>query len=67
MCRQRHRHDWYEEIPDKEYQARFRFSKENFRRIVDLLRPQLERETDHGSPLTPDQIVLNASGSRKYG
>ena len=56
LRRYRLRPDFYD-IPDREFKNRFRFSKENVTRITNLVRGDLEKESDRGSPFSPEQIV----------
>ena len=53
------RPDFYTVMREKEFKERFRFSKQNARRLTDLVRGSLEREEGgKGLPLSPDQTVL---------
>ena len=52
------RTNWYREMSDSEFRIRFRFSKENAKRLTDLVRPSLENPDNKGRPLSPEQIVL---------
>ena len=54
----RFRTDWFREMSDPEFRLRFCFTKENTRRLIDLVRGSLEKPDKKGSPLTPEQIVL---------
>ena len=68
LRRYRYRPDWFE-IPDEEFKKRFRFSKENVRRITELVRGDLEKENNLGLPFTPEKITclsLNILGGGHF-
>ena len=48
------------EIPEGEFKVRFRFSKENVRRIIEMVRGSLERGMNRGCPFSPEQTVCLA-------
>ena len=48
------------DIPEREFKVRFRFSKENVRRITELVRGSLENQQNRGLPFSPGQIVCLA-------
>ena len=54
--RRRNRADPLQEIPDREFKARFRFSKDNVLRITDMLRHSLIAG-GRGHPFSPEEIV----------
>jgi ABC-type microcin C transport system permease subunit YejB len=40
-------------ISDAEFRRHFRFDKDNVRRLVDMLQPNLDIDSDRGIPLSP--------------
>ena len=48
-------------MSEREFRIRFRFTKDNTRRLVDLVRGSLEKPDSKGLPLTPEQIVLTGA------
>ena len=56
------------DLPDREFKARYRFSKDGVSRLVDILRPHLKHRDNRGSPFSPEQIVCCGLGStlKKY-
>ena len=42
------------DLNDKDFFNRYRFSKENFRRIVDIFRTELEHPTQHSNALSAE-------------
>ena len=45
-------------LPDREFKARYRFSKDGLRHLTDILRPQLTEEirSNRGLPFSPEEI-----------
>ena len=48
-------------LPDREFKARYRFSKDGVRKLTDILRPYLnaDAENNRGLPFSPEQIVTS--------
>ena len=47
-------------LPDREFKARFRFSKEGVTRLTNLVRGSLSHTTNRGIPFTAEQVVCSA-------
>ena len=45
------------DLPDREFQGRYRFSKNGVQRLANLLRPQLQARDGQRNPFTVEQIV----------
>ena len=48
-------------LPDREFKARYRFSKDGVRKLTDILRPYLNADAENmrGLPFSPEQIVTS--------
>ena len=57
--RMRDRLDPYS-LPDREFKARFRFSKNGVTRLTDLLKESLMHKSNQGVPFNPVQVVCCA-------
>ena len=47
-------------LSEREFKSHFRFSKDTVSKLVDLMRPDLEHETNRGLPLSPELKVCLA-------